>query len=250
MKQLPRWITAALAFSALACVVSCELDSGDEYYREVTVNFSGFYRNPNGGNIVSANSGNGISSLDLRQTGDSLEAVDNNGSIWKGSLGEVENGTTSFQLDGRTTSGTEGTFSGTLQSSDGGTASSGSVSNAKGTMQGTFVEPNRYATFYATATIPGATDTGDGGGDDGGDGTVSISPSTATLSANNQTLEFTASGGSGQYTWSLSAPSRGTLNTTSGKTVTYTRTASDNNTIKVQDSVNPSASASVTITQP
>lgn len=238
MKQLPRWITAAFAFSALACVVSCELDSGDEYYREVTVNFSGFYRNPNGGNIVSANSGNGISSLDLRQTGDSLEAVDNNGSIWKGSLGEVENGTTSFQLDGRTTSGTEGTFSGTLQSSDGGTASSGSVSNAKGTMQGTFVEPNRYATFYATATIPGATDTGDGGGDDG----LSISPSNPTV-AIGSSQTFTITGGDGTITWSMSPSGLGSLSASTGSSTSFTRTSSGGVTLTATDSAGGTATA-------
>jgi hypothetical protein len=103
---------------------------------------------------VSNNSGNSITSLDLRQTGDSLEAVDNNGRLWRGNLGEVQNGSSSFELNGQTTAGREGTFSGTLSSSGGG--SSGSVSNAQGTMQGTYIESDRYSTFFATATIPAA----------------------------------------------------------------------------------------------
>ena len=234
MKPITRLLTAA-ALLAMGLISACTIDSADEFYRDVSVNFSGFYENETTGKIVSNNSGNSITSLDLRQTGDSLEAVDNNGRIWRGNLGEVQDSTSSFELNGQTTAGREGTFSGTLSGS--GTA---------GTMKGTYIESDRFGTFSATATIPGSTD----GGDDGGGGSVSISPPSSTLSSNGLTQVFTATGGSGDYRWSLSAESRGTLDRSSGSSVTYTRLTSGNNTISVEDAQNTSSDSEVTISQP
>ena len=243
MKPITRLLTAA-ALLAMGLISACTIDSADEFYRDVSVNFSGFYTGNSGGKIVSNNSGADITSLDLRQSGDSLEAVDNNGNIWRGNLGEVQNGSSSFELNGKTSSGTEATFSGNINSSDGG--STGSVNNVTGTMQGTFIEPNRFSTFYATATIPGSS-----GGDDGGSGgsSLAISPSTAqTITAASGQITFTASGGSGSYTWSRSSSSLGNLNSSSGSSVTYTRsaTAVGTQTITLSDG---STTRTVEITQ-
>ena len=243
MKSFPRLSAALAALLSFGFIAGCSTDSSDTFIRDVSVNFSGFYTGRNNGKIVAVNTGSAITSLDLRQTGDRLEAVDNNGHIWRGSLGEVQNGNSSFELNGQTTAGTEATFSGNISSSDGG--STGSVNSASGTMQGTFIEPSRFSTFYAQATIPGTVDNG-GGGTTG----VTISPSSATVSANGQTQIFTATGGSGSYTWSISASSRGSLNNTSGSSVTYTRSTSGDNTITVADSTNPSATTSLIIAQP
>lgn len=238
MKFLPRRFALVSALLAVAAALGCSVDSADEFIRDVTVNFSGFYVGRNNGVLVSANSGKPITTLDLRQNGDRLEAVDNNGRIWRGSLGEVQGGSSSFELNGQTTDGTEATFSGSITSSDGGSADTGSVSNAEGTMQGTYIEPNRFATFYGTATIPGSS----GGDNGGGDGTsLTINPSTdQTITAASGQITFTASGGSGSYTWNRSNSTLGSLNATTGSSVTYTRsgTAAGTQTITLSDGTN------------
>lgn len=245
MKFVRQSLFAAALVAGTLVHLGCEIDSADEFVRNVPTDFSGYYVGRDGGVIVSENSGAAIKSLDLRQTGDELDAVDNNGAIWRGSLGEVRNGTSSFVLEGRTSTGVEGTFSGTFSSSDGGSSASGTVSSVTGTMQGTYIEPGRFATFYATATIPG-TSSGSGG-DGGGDGdNVEVSASDQELTVNGETSTLTASGGDGSYSWSVSGGS-GSLNSTTGSSVVYTRTASGNNTITVSSDGD---TASVTITQP
>lgn len=235
MKSMSRLMFACSALLTLALVTGCTIDSADEFYRDVSVNFSGFYTG-NNGKIVSNNSGNSITSLDLRQTGDSLEAVDNNGRIWRGNLGEVQNGSSSFELNGQTTAGRDGTFSGTLSSSGGG--STGSVSNAQGTMQGTFIESDRYSTFFATATIPGSTDTDDGGT------TLSISPSNPTI-AINATQVFTVSGSSGTVTWNISGTGSGSVSPQTGTSTTFKRTTAGSITLTASDSAGGSTSTTI-----
>ena len=232
-----------LALALLAVVIlpsGCEVDSADTFSRDVSTDFSGFYTACSG-NLVGNNSGAAITTLDLRQSGDRLEAVDNNGSLWRGSLGDVQNGRSSFELKGRTTSNTEGIFSGTLSSSDGGgTNSSGS---ADGSMSGTFIEPGRFSTFCGNADIPGSS------GGDGGGTSLSVSPSgPQTITAAGGSISFTASGGSGSYTWSRSNSSLGNLSSSTGSSVTYTRSGEADGTqiITLSDGDN---SVSVTITQ-
>lgn len=234
MKHVTRLLTAT-ALLAMGLISACTIDSADEFSRDVSVNFTGFYTNPNGGNIVAKNSGSSISSLDLRQSGDSLEAVDNNGRIWRGNLGEVQNGTSSFELNGNTSSGTEATFSGNISTSDGG-SSTGGTSNARGTMQGTFIEPGRFSTFFATATIPGSTG--------GGGSALSISPQNPTV-ATNGTVVFTASGNNGTVTWLLSGTGTGSVSPQTGTTTTFKRTTAGSITITASDSSGGSASTTI-----
>ncbi len=145
----------ALILPALALIpLACEVDSSNTFTRDVSTDFSGLYAPCEGSVIVQQNGGRRITRLDLRQSGDSLEAVDNNGGLWRGSLGEVQNGRSSFELRGRTTTGVDAWFSGTLSTSDGGSTNSGGSAN--GRMTGTYVEPDRYSTFCASAGIPGS----------------------------------------------------------------------------------------------
>ncbi|HMP76634.1 MAG TPA: hypothetical protein PKE12_10095 [Kiritimatiellia bacterium] len=237
-------VIAHLAVILLPC--GCEIDSADSFARDVSINFSGFYTACDGNDsIVQQATGARIRTLDLRQTGDKLEAIDNNSLVWRGSLGEPQNGRSSFELRGRTTEGVEGTFSGTLTSSDGGTTNS--TGSADGSMTGTYIEPNRFSTFCATATIPGSSG---GGGDDGGSGgSLAVSPSgSQTISAASGQINFTASGGTGSYTWNVSSASLGSLSTFSGPSVTYTRsgTSVGTQTLTLNDG---SSTRNVTITQ-
>jgi hypothetical protein len=61
---------------------------------------------------------------------------------------------------------------------------------------------------------------------------VTVTPGGATI-AGGQSIEFTASGGY-DYTWSLSDPSLGTLNTRTGPTVVYTASSSSSSSGTVQ----------------
>lgn len=230
MNRFQRTISGCLAASLAVLLLGgggCELDSADSVVRE-TIIVQGFYTNPDGGPVVGRNSGASIKSLDIRQAGDRLEAIDNNNQVFRGTIGHATDNTASYTLDGYTTAGKLGTMSGYFE-----------VSGSSATMRGTWIEDDFYSTVYATATVP---TNGGGGG-----ASLKISPTSATLTTNNQQQVFTASGGSGVYTWSLQN-NTGTISPTTGSTVTYTRTGSGNNTITVTDKQNQSASA--TISQP
>ena len=235
MKRLIRPLTACatLTLASLGLYTGCSVDSADSFYRDVSVNFSGYYTNPNGGSIVAQNSGSSIESLDLRQTGDSLQAVDNNSIVWKGTLGEVENGASTFELNGTTTRGIEATLSGTLTSSDGGTAASGTTANVTGTMKGTYIEPNRYSTVYATASIPGS-DTEDDSGTETNASTnvvsaISTTPELTTLSrTTNGTVTLSVANAS-TYTYTVSS-SIGSISGKSGNTLTYRQSGTSTGT--------------------
>ena len=156
MKNIWRGLAAMAVVGGTMLFQGCEVDSASDVQRTVGVDFTGFYTNPNEGeNITSRNSGTAISSLDLRQGGDRLEAIDNTGRIWTGSLGEFNGTSSSFELNGTTTAGTAGKFSGTISTS--GASSTNGTGNAQGTMTGTYIEDGFFATFLARATIPGAT---------------------------------------------------------------------------------------------
>lgn len=199
-------------------IVACEVDSADQFIRDVPVDFTGFYAN-SGARIVSQNTGKPITSLNLIQNGDRLEGVDNNGSIWRGSLGEVQDGRSQFRLDGRTTTGTDATWSGTLSTDDAGNTGTngGTTTSAQGTMNGTYVEPSFFATIRAQATIPGSSS----GGGDGGSGSLQVTASPSTITTSNGTATLTASGGSSSYDWE--APAAGSLSAFSGPTVEFRR---------------------------
>lgn len=154
MKVL-RFGLLALILPAVALLHSgCEIDSSDTFSRDVSIDFSGYYTGCNAGPLVAPNSGRQINSMDLRQSGDSLEAVDNTGGIWRGSLGEPQNGRSSFELKGNAPGGGQAWFSGSISSSNGG--STNSASSATGSMTGTYIEADRYSTFCGTATIAGS----------------------------------------------------------------------------------------------
>ena len=221
-------LAAFLAVPILGLLLpGCEVGSADSVVREMGIDFSGFYVGAEGGALVSKNSGKAVEALNLRQNGDQLEAIDNNNSVYRGRLGNVVESTASFTMEGATTAGQPVTLSGTLQGE-----------GTSATLRGTWIEPDFYATISGVGTInPAPTNTNE----------LAISPSSANLSSDGATVIFTVSGGTPTYTWGV-ANTNGTLSSTTGSSVTYTRQHAGENTVSVDDSAGKSASA--TITQP
>lgn len=214
---------AAVLSAAIAFLTGCEIDSSETVSRNVNIDVTGYYSGSLSGRLVQNNSGAAITGLDLRQNGDRLEAYDNNGIVFRGTIGQVNGDRASFTLEGRTTAGASGVISGNI-----------TVSGTSATMSGTWFEASVSARVAGSAAVQEP------------QSNVSISPSAATLSNNGDTRTFTASGGDGSYTWSVGNTSLGSVSG-SGSSVTYTRTTSGSNTITVSSDGD---SASASISQP
>lgn len=204
-------------------VVGCDVESGSDVVRGVSVDFTGVYRNDNG-RIVTRQTGATVTELNLRQQGDQLEAIDNNGLIFRGSLGSVRDGSATFNLSGETTVGQEVLISGTLNGE-----------NTAGTMRANWIEPTINAIVFAVATIsPVVTNTVPGNGD-GGANPLTIRPAgTISISVNNN-VTFTAGGGTGNYQWQVNNQNLGFLSNTTGSTVTYTPSRNGTQRVTVTD---------------
>ncbi len=198
---------AGLAIAAIAGIgiVGCDVGSPDTVLREIGLVIAGYYANPNGGDLVSDNSGAPISTMNLIQNGDDLQGIDNNGRVFRGKVSTATETSAAIQLTGSTTAGTEGTIQATIN-----------VSGTSATMQGTWVEASLYGNVYGTATVP------TNGGGSGGSITISGS---GTVS-NNSATTYTASGGSGTHTWTVGNSSLGAI-TGSGSTAVYAANATD-----------------------
>jgi len=231
---------ATLALTAFL-FLGCELDSSESVVRDVAVNFTGYYDKINDDTappfVSPKNSGGEVTFLNLLQTGDSLEATDNHGIIFRGSIGSVEDTTASFTLEGSTTAGQDVTITGQLN---------GDASTETATMKGTWIEPNVYAAVNGDAKInpiptnqpsPGPTND------------LKLVTTTSTLQP-TQSATLTASGGSTPYNWSISANNLGALAVApSGNSAEYqANSAVGTNTITVTDSA--SATVFQTIIQP
>ena len=222
-------IAATTVVLTLGLGVGCDVQSGDDVVRETQINIAGFYTNPEGELVVSGNSGGRITSLNIMQNGDRLEAIDNNGIIFRGNIGSDSNTEASLVLEGATTTGAKATITGKVSGS--GTA---------GTLNGTWIEPTRYGVVYGKATIASIST------NDNSTATLAISPSGSITLAVNSSRTFTASGGSKNYTWSVSNSQLGFLSATSGATVTYSSRLAGQQTVTVTDG---SKSVSTTVTQ-
>jgi len=78
--------------------VGCEGDSAETLIRNVILQVAGFYIPVEGATTIPGdNTGNPVTSLDLRQNGDQIEAIDNNGIIFKGATVLGINGRRMFQ---------------------------------------------------------------------------------------------------------------------------------------------------------
>ncbi len=217
--------------ATLLITAGCSVDSADSVSRTVPINVEGVYSNPNGA-FVSRQSGARVSTMNVRQGGDKLEAVDNNNKIFRGTIGNATANQASFTLNGETTAGNKVTISGTFD-----------VSGGNGTMRGTWIEDGLFGTVYATATglpdPPPVTDL------------TLTSPSgniNAVLGVGSNRV-FSASGGNGTFSWTRSNSGIGTLSATTGASVTYTASSAGNQTITVTSGDGKTATATFTQTQ-
>jgi len=239
-----RTIALLLALPLFALLVGCEVDSTTSVPsdNEGTIyNFSGLYLNPNTSTngvlpIVfphegsSKPSGKIIVSLRLLQYGSVLEAYDSANQTWNGSISALQGTTATFSLSGHTTAGQIVEVAGTLV-----------YAAEKSTMNASWIEPTYYGTLSAIASVPPATTNSPSTSD------VTVSPTAATLSSNSSTKAFSVSGGSGTYTWTVANSTYGSVNPTTGSSVTFTSSKVVGTTyLTVTDSAGKSDYATIT----
>lgn len=201
----------------------CKIDSGKHVTRDVPLAVSGIYRGAlTDGRLIHPISGAPVTSMNLRQTGDRLEAIDNNGRVFRGTIHYVDARAATFKLEGYTTQGVLGTISGKLEPGN-------SIR-----MVGTWIEPGLYGNVSGVADVGGPADS------------LTITPSTANLTTNNQTVTFSAAGGTGTYVWTVGNNQLGSI-TGTGSTVTYRRLAQGSNTVRVTSGA---ATATALVSQP
>jgi len=141
--NVPKSISLLLipaAAAALFLMPGCDISGGNSAIREVALNISGTYSNSGG--IPERQSGNRIIRFSLSQTGDRLQAVDNQGASWSGSIGRASDSEATFTLKGMTSVGAEVVLTGTI-----------TVDGTDATMRGTWVEPGITAGAAASATV-------------------------------------------------------------------------------------------------
>ena len=126
--------SVSLFFSA------CEISSGDETVREVSLRVSGNY--VNSGGIPTQQSGQLITSLFISQNGDQLNAIDNLGARWTGTIGRASGNLATLNLDGITSDGTPVVLTGNI-----------TIDGTTATLQGTWIEPVIRAAAFAQATV-------------------------------------------------------------------------------------------------
>ena len=244
-----RTLAAALALPLLVLLAGCDVDSVDSTTSVLSdnsgtiYNLAGLYMHrsydsastngppplvyPNGaGNRPS---GKLITSLRLLQYGSVLEAYDSAGQTWSGSISSLQGGTATFSLRGRTSAGLSVEIAGTMVYAD-----------QSSTMDASWIEPAYYGTLSAKATVPPANTHSPVSG-------LSISPKSVTLNSADFTEVFSASGGSGSYTWEVSSLTLGSVSPTTGSSVTYTSTkVPGQNIITLRDSAGASTTATAT----
>ena len=147
-------------------LTGCDVQTGNSTVREVGIQVSGFYTNPNGGAMVTSNSGLDVTQMGISQEGDRLIATDNNGRIYRGSIGQTDGSTASFTLNGSSINlgivADEVTISGSF-----------SIDGATLTIRGTWIEPSRFGEVFGTSSVnanpvPASDNAATGGGDSGG----------------------------------------------------------------------------------
>ncbi len=119
---------------------SCDISSGDETVRTVSLNVAGTYVNDAG--IPTNQSGATITRITFNQNGDQLEGVDNEGTRWTGSIGRADGDTATVTIRGITTTGVQVVITGSIV-----------VNGTTAVLSGLWVEPSLTSNAFATATV-------------------------------------------------------------------------------------------------
>jgi hypothetical protein len=131
-----------LGLLAVGLLPGCEVGDPSDTVPVANGNFSGSYVGSSNANLVARNSGAAVVSLVISQFGNQLQAVDNNGILFTGSIGDIVAASTTFTLNGVTTTGESVTINGNLR-----------ASGTTATMTGTWAEPSLFSSIYGTASI-------------------------------------------------------------------------------------------------
>jgi len=208
-----------LAVLPLAALLSACIDSssGSDLVREVGLNVAGLYQGNDGANLVSQTSGADVTQMNITQSGSQITGIDNNGNLYRGNINQVSGDSAGFTMKGLTSSGAEATISGAFNVS-------GDTSN----LSGRWIEPTILASINGSSFVPGRTPVVTN------DAAVAVSPAGDQTLSVDGTQQFTASGGDGSnYSWTLSNAAIGSLNRTTGASVTYTASAAGDQTVTV-----------------
>lgn len=208
-----RLLAFSLAWPLAALLGACSVDSTTAVPSDnsgTIYNFSGLYTRTDSNGVqqvlvfpTNKQTGVDLTWMRVLQYGNVLEAYDNAGQNWSGSISGLQEATASFSLQGQTTAGQAVEITGTMDYQD-----------QRSFMNAAWIEPSFAGSILAQATVSPAATNAPGGG------SVSISPGSAVITVNGSRA-FTASGGSGTYTWTQSNSARGTLSSTTGTTITY-----------------------------
>ncbi|MDF3130730.1 hypothetical protein P0Y35_16085 [Kiritimatiellaeota bacterium B1221] len=121
-------------------LTACEISNGDETVRQVSIQVAGIYSSSSG--IASRQSGQTITSLNISQSGDQLDAIDNLGARWTGTIGQADSSLATVNLKGLTSTGEQVVITGNI-----------SIDGTSGTLSGSWIEPVIRSDVYAQATV-------------------------------------------------------------------------------------------------
>jgi len=230
------------------CVVAlqpgCDTGSPNDTGTVANGDFSGNYVGASNGLLVANNTGAPVSSINLNQSGSDLQAVDNNGILFKGTIGDI------LTLNGGSSNASSGSASATFTLT-GGTTAGNSVTitgklsgvGATATMTGLWVEPGVYSSIYGVAGITPIVVTSPSTNNN--TTALSISPTSATLNTTSETVTFKASGGTSPYGWTVANTNGRLITAFSGPSVVYARNMAGNNTVVLSDSAGNTVTASI-----
>ncbi len=132
---------AALTTGALFLfLTACEISNGDETVRQVSIRVAGVYSSASG--IASNQSGQTITSLNISQSGDQLDAIDNLGARWTGTIGQADSTLATVNLKGLTNTGVQVVITGNI-----------SIDGTTGTLSGSWIEPVIRSNVFAQAIV-------------------------------------------------------------------------------------------------
>lgn len=188
----------AVAAVAGAVLVGCEVGSPDTTIRQVAIIISGFYRGQLPDELlVSNNTGEPITTLNIIQDGDDLQGIDNNGRVFQGTITSESETAARIVLEGTTTANADAMIQATID-----------LQGTNATMQGTWVEATIYGNVYGIAGVPA------------GSGSLTILGASEVTRGTSNTV-YTTTEGLGTYTWSVGNTALGSLSNSFGATATY-----------------------------